>query len=134
MGSMGWGGLTVRRLSGLTGTDGAWDLDVVPRKLAELAQRRDELTPRFAQLASRLADARERLAAGLPPDQQLDAELAATRDAFTRLYADTRALADALDVALAPPDGPPTLADVTAALDAIAAGLRAELERQAREA
>src|SRR4051812_44534199 len=53
MGNMGWGGATVRRLPGLTGADGAWDTEAVPRRLAELAQRRDELTPRFEQLAAR---------------------------------------------------------------------------------
>jgi hypothetical protein len=134
MGNTGWGGATVRRLPGLTGADGAWDTEVVPRRLAELAQRRDELTPRFEQLASRLTDARERLATGLPPDQHLDAEIAATRDAFMRLYADARAMADALAVALPSPAGAPTLADVTAVLGAIEAGLRAELARQASEA
>jgi hypothetical protein len=134
MGNMGWGGATVRRQSGLTGADGAWDTEAVQRRLAELAQRRDELTPRFEQLAARLADARERLATGLPPDQDLDAQIAATRDAFMRLYADARAMAEALDVALAPPTGAPTLSDVTAVLGAIEAGLRAELARQASEA
>jgi hypothetical protein len=134
MGSTGWGGTTVRRLSGLTSADGAWDTEAVPRRLAELAQRRDELAPRFERLATRLSDARERLAAGLPPDQQLDAELAATRAAFVRLYTDARAMADALDVTLSSPEGAPTLPDVTAVLDAIETGLRAELDRQARRA
>jgi len=53
-------------------------------------------------LATRLNDTRELLAVGLPPDPQLDAELAATRDTFWRRYADARSLAETLAVALPP--------------------------------
>lgn len=134
MSGTGWGGATARRLPGLVSADGVWDTETVTRRLAELARRRDELTPRFERLAARLTDTRELLAAGLPPEPQLDAELAAARDTFGRLYADARALADTLDVALPQPSGTAALPDVTAVLDAVEDGLRAERGRQTRVA
>lgn len=134
MGGMGWGGATTRRLPGLVGADGAWDTEAVARGLAELARRCDELTPLFERLAARLADTRERLGIGLPPDLQLDAELAAARNAFARLYADARALAETLAVPLPPSGDVPALPDVTAVLDAITESLAAERNRQARGA
>lgn len=132
MSSAGWGGGLARRGAGLRHTDGAWDTEAVTRRLDELARRRDELAPRFASLAERLTDARERLAGGLPPDPQLDGEIAAIRDAFDRLHADLRAMADLLDIALPPPDGPPALPDIATALDTIRTELHAELDRQSR--
>ena len=134
MSGTGWGGAAARRLPGLVGTDGVWDTEAVARGLAELAQRRDELTPRFARLAARLTDTRELLAAGLPPEPQLDAELATARDTFGRLYADARSLAETLDVAFSQPSGTPALPDVRAVLDAVEESLRAERKRQARVA
>lgn len=130
----GWNSGTVRRVSPLVNVDGGWDTDAVQRRLAELARRRDDLTPRFARLAERLSNARERLAIGLPPEQQLDAELIATREVFGRLYTEARALAEALAIACPQPSGAPALPDVTAALDAIEATLLAERERQAHAA
>lgn len=134
MGDLGRGGAAIRRIPGLVNAEGAWETEAVRRRLAELGQRRDELTPHFERLATLLANARSRLADGLPPEQRLDTELAAARDAFERLYADSRALADALDIPALRPDGPPALADVTAVLEAIGEGLRAELDRQERRA
>jgi hypothetical protein len=119
-------------VQGPASTDGAWDIEAVGRALADLVRRRDDLAPRFEGLATRLAEARERLTNGLPPEPRLDAELASTRNAFERLFADAHALARALDIALPRPDGTPALPDVTAALDAIRDGLQAELDRQAR--
>lgn len=132
MSGTGWGGGMSRRVPGLRDADGAWEIDAVRDRLMQLARRRDELTPRFEQLATRLTEARERLAGGLPPEPLLDTELAAARDAFERLYTDTRALADLLDVDLQQPDGAPTLPDITIALDTIRDGLHAELDRQSR--
>jgi hypothetical protein len=125
-----WSGATVRRTSPLIATDGTWDSDEVARRLAELTRRRDELAPRFARLAERLSDAREHLAAGLPPDQGLDTELIATRDVFGRLYAEARALAEGLGVAIEQPRNTPTLPDISAVLAALEGGLSAERERQ----
>lgn len=134
MSGAGWGGGLARRGAGLRSADGAWDTEAVARRLSDLARRRDDLRPRFEQLASRLADARERLGEGLPPDPQLDGEIAAARDAFERLYADARAMADLLDIALPRPGDPPALPDITTALDTIRDGLHAELDRQSRVA
>ena len=134
MSGTGWGGATTRRLPGLVSADGVWETEAVTRGLAELARRRDELTPRFAQLATRLTDTRELLALGSPPDPQLDAELAAARDTFARLYADARSLAETLGVTPPPPSGTPALPDVTAVLAAVEAALHVERERQVRVA
>lgn len=132
MGGAAWGGVPVRRVSGGAGAEGAWDTDAVSRGLADLVRRRDDLAPRFEGLATRLSDARDRLANGLPPEPRLDADLASARGLFERLFGDARALAGALDIPLPQPNGTPALPDISAALDAIRAGLRAELDRQAR--
>jgi hypothetical protein len=126
------GGATVRRMSGGAVAEGAWDADAVRRSLADLVRRRDELVPRFEGLAARLSDARERLDNGLPPEPRLDADLVSARGLFERLLADIRALAGALDVPLPQQSGSPALPDIAAALEAIQAGLQAELDRQAR--
>lgn len=129
-----WSGTTVRRTAPRSAADGAWDGEEVTRRLVELTRRRDELTPRFARLAERLNEARERLASGLPPDQQLDSELSATRDVFGRLYAEARALAEGLAVPIEPPSNAPALPDISAVLAALEEGLRAERARQRQAA
>lgn len=134
MSGAGWSGGLAWRGAGLRSADGAWDTEAVARRLDDLTRRRDEMVPRFEQLARRLTDARERLGGGLPPDPRLDGEIAAARDAFERLYADARAMADLLDTALPQPDGPPALPEIATALDAIRNDLHAELERQSRVA
>ena len=122
----------VRRIPGQASAEGAWDTAAVGRGLADLERRRDELAPRFEDLAGRLADARDRLVGGRLPDPRLDTELATARAAFERLHADARALAGALGLTLPPQGDSPALPDFAAVLEAIHDGLRGELDRQAR--